>query len=874
MFSAVAALGSRSRTLRIVATRPLLLAGRSGTSRCFQRLMVTDSAAEGSDGVAAQKKKIRKLKKLDIAKKTSRSIDGNEENMNDDSRFTTIHFGKPEDLQNIEMEERLKDAERWVSRRLSDEEASILNRQLGLEEEFLANLQDEDFDPSSRIDNKLSKKRGKGGAKKIFEDLSKAQEDRDAYRIKGFLEMNPYLCSGCGTPFQSKSESDPGFLPKEKMQEQRRQAELIKEKQEAIKILELAGFEMNSPEAEEILKSASVSPEVIMGVRALGRQKNVKGGKHVINEDKKIFPGTMEEDDETYDDADDDIEFDIDDLLQSDLKNMEGSSGDDVLAALTNKISKAVTKSEEIRALKKGKVDEGENNRNIIEKRRLPRNLAELSPGKGILPGTLGYINDETYQGADNSNFEFSADEQQIVIDGPVKIKGGKLIGGDNSHALEDKVLPICICQRCFRLNQYGKIDENLRPGWSTHELLTPERFETLLSGIRNEKAVVLCIIDIFDLRGSLLANLKSIAGANPIVIAANKADLLPKDASSTRLVNWIQSEIKQFCGLVSPRDVAFDEEKRRRTQHTQLQSSQEQTEEGILRRSNVHLVSCQSGVGMDSLMKSLMSQASQHGNTVYVMGAANVGKSSFINRLLDTTYKGKSKSGAKKGSKSETLKATVSNLPGTTLDFIKIRLPNGITMIDTPGLINKGTLTSRLNIEELRQVIPVKPVNAVTLRVSEGKCVLVGGLAVVELLEGRPFFFTFFMSNEVKLRPTDAAKAQDFLANHIGTLVGPPATPERLAELGPFETIDMEVTGDGWRKSETDIVIAGLGWVSVTGPGRCVVRLTVPKGTNVGLRPSLLPYEASHSTASFSGGRLMKKSRKSGANKGYGWRA
>ena len=88
----------------------------------------------------------------------------------------------------------------------------------------------------------------------------------------------------------------------------------------------------------------------------------------------------------------------------------------------------------------------------------------------------------------------------------------------------------------------------------------------------------------------------------------------------------------------------------------------------------------------------------------------------------------------------------------------------------------------------ELRQVIPAKPINAVTLRVSEGKCVLLGGLATVELMEGRPFFFTFFVSNEVKLHPTDATRALEFVQKHAGGLVTPPASPQRLEELGPFK--------------------------------------------------------------------------------------
>ena len=61
---------------------------------------------------------------------------------------------------------------------------------------------------------------------------------------------------------------------------------------------------------------------------------------------------------------------------------------------------------------------------------------------------------------------------------------------------------------------------------------------------------MVLCIVDVFDLKGSLLSNLRQIAGKNPIVIAANKVDLLPKDVSSVRLTNWIHAEVKELCGL------------------------------------------------------------------------------------------------------------------------------------------------------------------------------------------------------------------------------------------------------------------------------------------------------------------------------------
>lgn len=140
---------------------------------------------------------------------------------------------------------------------------------------------------------------------------------------------------------------------------------------------------------------------------------------------------------------------------------------------------------------------------------------------------------------------------------------------------------------------------------------------------------------------------------------------------------------------------------------------------------------------------------------------------------------------------------------------------------------------------------------------------------------QGRPFFFTFFISNDVKLHPTDSAKADEVLAKHVGTLITPPSSPQRLAELGVPTRHLIQVAGGGdWKTASTDIVIAGLGWVSVTGPGECTVAVTVPEGVSVVTRPALLPNEASHSTASFTGGRLEKKSRKPGGAKQYGWRS
>jgi hypothetical protein len=108
---------------------------------------------------------------------------------------------------------------------------------------------------------------------------------------------------------------------------------------------------------------------------------------------------------------------------------------------------------------------------------------------------------------------------------------------------------------------------------------------------------------------------LKQIAGTNPIVIAANKVDLLPRDVSAIRLTSWIHAEVKEYCDLQSPKEVEDFKRQEMIAQGWHRPSKGE--DEGLLRRQNVHLVSCQSGVGMSALMGSLIGLAADNGNKV-----------------------------------------------------------------------------------------------------------------------------------------------------------------------------------------------------------------------------------------------------------------
>ncbi|KAL9180348.1 hypothetical protein ACHAXT_008318 [Thalassiosira profunda] len=401
------------------------------------------------------------------------------------------------------------------------------------------------------------------------------------------------------------------------------------------------------------------------------------------------------------------------------------------------------------------------------------------------------------------------------------------------------------LCKRCHGLQNFGTVEEKLRPGWTDEPTLSQEEFRKLLLPLKEKTAVILALVDLFDFSGSVLPELDQIAGENPVILAANKADLLPSEMGQNRAENWVRREL-EYCNVQSIANIG----------------------------GAVRLVSCKTGFGITAMMEKARKLAEEMDCDIYVVGAANAGKSTLVNYLLDENASKRSKYGGKqragnankwKGS------VTTSPLPGTTLKFIKIELGGGKCLYDTPGLLVPGCLTERLTPEELKIVVPKKRVEPITFRVASGKCVLVGGLAKIEVIgDTKPFLFTFFVANDIKLHPTDSERADDFVAKHVGTLLTPPLEPgpERLEEIGEFEYHEIEVKGEGWKQAAADITLRGLGWVAVTGAGTAKIRVGVPKGIGITVRPPLMPFDVWEATAKYTGGRAVRKSGKSRSGK------
>ncbi|WP_135546533.1 ribosome biogenesis GTPase YqeH [Paenibacillus cymbidii] len=334
------------------------------------------------------------------------------------------------------------------------------------------------------------------------------------------------------------------------------------------------------------------------------------------------------------------------------------------------------------------------------------------------------------------------------------------------------------ICQRCFRIKHYNEVSTTA---------LQQDDFLRILGHIGNTRSLVVHIVDLFDFEGSLISGLQRFVGANKVVLAVNKIDLLPKVTNANRIVGWVQRQLK---------------------------------EEG-LKVADIVLVSARKHTGFDRLLEAIGRHRA--GGDVYVVGATNAGKSTLINRLI-------------RDHSDLEAELTVSAYPGTTLDLVRIPLDDGQAIIDTPGIVYKHRLSELVSRQDIHTIMPDKPIKPMVFQLNEGQTLFFGGLARFDFVKGERQSFTCFVSNALHIHRTKRERADELYANHLGELLQPPGK-EEAAELPPFVRHALRVKPG----SKVDVLVSGIGWIKVNGETGAELDVYAPKGVKIVLRPSLI---------------------------------
>jgi len=188
----------------------------------------------------------------------------------------------------------------------------------------------------------------------------------------------------------------------------------------------------------------------------------------------------------------------------------------------------------------------------------------------------------------------------------------------------------------------------------------------------------------------------------------------------------------------------------------------------------------------------------------------------------------------------------TASLHPGTTLGMIPFTMPAypGCRVFDTPGVVNEHSVYLRLLPREIKLLHPYNKLRPITYRLLPGKCIILGALCSLELLEGPGYFFTIFASNDCTIHKTDVSKSESVIEKLCGTEMWPPVDKSRLGQFSQVQKFVAELDGIGSRSSVVDVVFPGVGWIAITGSGRFKIRATAPEWMKVGLRQPLCLFE------------------------------
>lgn len=312
---------------------------------------------------------------------------------------------------------------------------------------------------------------------------------------------------------------------------------------------------------------------------------------------------------------------------------------------------------------------------------------------------------------------------------------------------------------------------------------LSDDDFLRFLNEIGKKEALIVNVIDIFDFNGSVIPGLHRFVGNNPVLLVGNKVDILPKSLKRSKMRQWLKERAHEE-GL-RPVDVLL----------TSAKKPQEITE--LL------------GVIEDY----------RNGRDVYVVGVTNVGKSTLINQIIEQTA-------------GEKEVITTSRFPGTTLDKIEIPLDDGHFLIDTPGIIHRHQMAHYLGKKDLKIIAPHKEIKPKIYQLNAEQTLFLGGLARFDFLQGEKSSFIAYVANDVKIHRTKTIKADSFYERHVGDLLQPPREDE-VEDFPELVRFEFSI------KEKTDIVFAGLGWITVTKPG--IVAGWAPKGVDIIKRKALI---------------------------------
>ena len=223
------------------------------------------------------------------------------------------------------------------------------------------------------------------------------------------------------------------------------------------------------------------------------------------------------------------------------------------------------------------------------------------------------------------------------------------------------------------------------------------EDYLKVLEMVNRTKDLVIYVVDVLNINENL-DDIKEYL-KNDMILVLNKWDLLPKSVKDEKIMVYIK-ERYEFKEVIT-----------------------------VSSLNNYHL---------DLLVKQI--KRYQHSSNVYFVGETNAGKSSLLNKII-SNYSDLSPN------------LTISSMPETTLETIKIKLNDDLTLIDTPGIVDLQNIIQFLDKKYYKILNSNKEIKPKTYQIKKNQCLIIGDFLRIDYLEGERNSFTLYIPNGIKVK-------------------------------------------------------------------------------------------------------------------------
>ena len=268
------------------------------------------------------------------------------------------------------------------------------------------------------------------------------------------------------------------------------------------------------------------------------------------------------------------------------------------------------------------------------------------------------------------------------------------------------------LCERCFRIQHYND-----------YQMMDKQNqdFLPIIEQICKTNDLVVLVVDPFCITQELHFLEQMIT--NPVLLVVTKKDLYPSILSEEKLGLYLEEFSFQYVDKI--------------------------------------MISSKKNDQMDTLFFKIKQYKTS--NRVYIIGFTNSGKSTMMNQIIQnyTHQKGG---------------ITTSILPSTTLNTIEIPIDDDLVLIDTPGLLDKGSMIHYASVDVLKKMMTGSKVKPITFQVKGKQWIQIEKLVRIEVVQTNvTLYFPVLLKIERFYKPVEDTldwETHIFHVNHEDVII------------------------------------------------------------------------------------------------------